>query len=207
MVAFVAIIALSSVSLAQAPRTDEAREHNRKGTAAYNLGRYIEAGQEYEKAYELTLDPALLFNVAQAYRLGGDNKKAVTAYRSYLRTAPTGDRRALAEAKVRELEGGIDRDERNGPPAAPEESKSIAVAPQPAAPPDLSGAQASEPIAGLKLESASTRPETDVPLTHRWSFWAVVAAIVVAGVTTAIIVSASSSSTPSAQTTLGTMRF
>jgi hypothetical protein len=72
---------------------------------------------------------------------------------------------------------------------------------------DVAGAQAPEPAVRLKLEDTSARPESDVPITHRWPFWAVVGAVVVAGVTTAIIVSASSSSTPSAQTTLGTMRF
>src|SRR5262245_42356196 len=63
------------------PASDEAKAHVRKATAAYNLGRYIEAAKEYEAAYEQTLDAKLLFNVAQAYRLAGDREKAITAYR------------------------------------------------------------------------------------------------------------------------------
>ena len=47
----------------------------RKATAAYNLGRYTEAAKEYETAYEKTLDPNMLFNVGQAWRLAGNGRR------------------------------------------------------------------------------------------------------------------------------------
>ncbi len=46
----------------------------------------------------------MLFNIAQSYRLAGESEKAITAYRSFIRSAPKSDQRGLAEAKVRELE-------------------------------------------------------------------------------------------------------
>src|ERR1700690_4301321 len=73
---------------AAAPPKDVATAHVRKATAAYNLGKYADAAKEYEAAYEQTLDPNLLFNIAQAYRLAGDREKAITAYRSFIRSAP-----------------------------------------------------------------------------------------------------------------------
>lgn len=200
----VATVVFPSASAAQPPRAD-AREHYRKGTAAYNLGRYVEAGEEYERAYEITLDPALLFNVAQAYRLGGDAKKALTAYRSYLRAAPLGDRRALAEAKVRELEGGGERDDVQRAAVPPAVSKVALEIPTTS--PEPSEAKASRAPSRLELERRPSDSEPRKPVTHRWSFWAVIAGIAVAGTATAIIVSASGPSTPAAQTTLGTMRF
>src|SRR5437879_13770949 len=45
-----------------------AMEHFRKGTRAYDLGRFLEAANEYEKAYEAKETPALLYNLGQAYR-------------------------------------------------------------------------------------------------------------------------------------------
>ena len=120
---------------AQSP-SDGAKEHYRLGTAAYNLGKYAEAAQEYELSYRATLDPALLFNVAQAYRLAGDRKKALTAYKSYLRSAPDGEKRELAEAKVHEIEAALNYDDpfsggSVGPTSKPEKAPATAPEPSP----------------------------------------------------------------------------
>src|SRR5438552_1929152 len=84
-----AIVALFSgpIAAGQKENVEAAREHSNTATAAYNLGQYLEASREFEAAYKLVQDPAFLFNLGQAYRLGGDPEKALTAYRSYLRNA------------------------------------------------------------------------------------------------------------------------
>lgn len=64
-----------------------AMEHFRRGTRAYDLGHFVEAAAEYEKAYEAKENPALLYNLGQAYRGAGDHQKALNAYRAYLRNA------------------------------------------------------------------------------------------------------------------------
>jgi hypothetical protein len=76
-----------------------------KATAAYNLGYYEDAARHYEEAYRLILDPTLLFNIGQAYRLAGKPERAITAYRSFLRTE-SGDAttRALVEKRIQELD-------------------------------------------------------------------------------------------------------
>ena len=65
------VLALASSARAAEPgNNEEARVHVRQATAAYNLGLYLEAANEYEAAYRQTLDANLLFNIGQAYRLG-----------------------------------------------------------------------------------------------------------------------------------------
>ncbi|MGZ3426194.1 MAG: tetratricopeptide repeat protein [Polyangia bacterium] len=65
-----------------------AMDHYRRGTRAYDLGHFLEAAAEYEKAYEAKENPALLYNLGQAYRGAGEHQKALNAYRAYLRNAP-----------------------------------------------------------------------------------------------------------------------
>src|SRR5450432_4438449 len=81
------IIGASLESTAQADATS-AREHFTRGTALYDLQRYIEAAHEYEAAFEIKNDAALLFNIAQAYRFATVYTKAIGAYRAYLRRVP-----------------------------------------------------------------------------------------------------------------------
>jgi tetratricopeptide (TPR) repeat protein len=211
MSAFLLIIVIASAdSKAQTPPTSDAKEHYRRGTAAYNLGKYATAAQEYEAAYEITLDPALLFNVAQSYRLAGDAKKALLTYRSYLRAAPTGDRRALAEAKIRELEADKTGNNVAAATTAPmptpaDTAMGHEAAPLPAA---VAPTAHSDEMSGRLMLEDKVPPSTDASsITHRWIFWAGIGAVVAAGIVTAIILSGSGSSTPNPQTTLGTMRF
>jgi tetratricopeptide (TPR) repeat protein len=91
-----------------------AQSHTARATAEFNLGRYAEAAKEFENAYRLVPVPDLLFNLGQSYRLGGKLDKALTAYKSFLRTAPTDSpQRAQVERHVVEL------DERLAPLPAP----------------------------------------------------------------------------------------
>jgi hypothetical protein len=83
-VAVVLGVALASPRPAAAEKVD-ARRHYEKATAAFGLGKYDEAAGEYEAAFELKPDPALLYNAAQAYRLAGRSGRALELYRNYLR--------------------------------------------------------------------------------------------------------------------------
>ena len=67
----------ASRSLGAADETSAAREHAQKGKAFMDLGKYSEAAAEYEAAYAAKPDPALLLNLAQAYRLAGNADKAL----------------------------------------------------------------------------------------------------------------------------------
>jgi hypothetical protein len=194
------------VALAQSS-VEQAREHYRKGTAAYNLGHYADAAREYEATYELTLDPAALFNTAQAYRLAGDTQKAILAYKGYLRAAPQGPQRAVAQQKLDELThtGGVG-------PASP----ATAAAPATETPPSVAAANPTTPLAvappattaPAALVGGGTPPTgAERHLYERWPFWVVVGAVVAGGIVLGIVLSSSSSGLSPPGTTYGSMTF
>ena len=216
------LVALSAApAFAQQSEQEQAREHYKKGLAAYNLGQYSEAAAEFEAAYRLFLDPALLFNIAQAHRMNGELEKALNGYRSFLRTAPPGTRdRAQAEKWRQELEREIARAKAAAPstPAPAPENKPPAPAtasapaptkpaPAPAAPAvivtsppttlALAAPNPATPAAMPTLEAAPApaRTESSNESGHWW-IWGVVGGAVVAGVITALLLTRSHSSAP-----------
>lgn len=84
-----------------------AREHFQKGTTHYNLGRFDEAIQEFEKGYEQVPDPVFIFNIAQSHRLKGDAARALFFYKRYLALSPDAANRAEVEAFIGELEAQL----------------------------------------------------------------------------------------------------
>ena len=116
----------------------EARKHYELGTKYYDLQRYADAAKEYEAAFVIKDDPALLFNIGQAYRLARNPRKAIGAYRSYLRRVPNDPRRAEVEKRISDLQKQIDREEQNAesPPTGtlpPTEEGGRPTTPPPAA--------------------------------------------------------------------------
>jgi tetratricopeptide (TPR) repeat protein len=85
-----------------------AKEHFRRGTKLYDLGHFIEAAAEYERAYEAKESPALLYNLGQAYRAAGESQKALNSYRSYLRHVPDAPNRAEVVTLIDGLRKSID---------------------------------------------------------------------------------------------------
>ncbi len=117
-----------------------AKLHYEKGTAAYALGDFVEAARQYEAAFRLKLDPALLFDAAQAHRRAGNRVRAIELYENLLQVFPTATGHEVAEQHLTALRksvatekglqsesptaappGPLGVDERNGPggPARP----------------------------------------------------------------------------------------
>src|SRR6185503_7865633 len=90
-------------------KAEEAREYLDKATAAFALNRYAVAAENYEKAFELKPDPAVLYNAAQAHRLAGNKERALDLYQSYLRMYGT-EKRAEIEKHVENLKEAIEKD-------------------------------------------------------------------------------------------------
>ena len=114
-------------------REDIARAEVAADTAAYNLGYYEDAARHYEEAYRQVSDPALLFNIGQAYRLAGKPDRAITAYRAYLRTTPPdAANRGQVEKRIPELEKLMEqmKSEQTAPPGG-----TLPAAPNAAFPP------------------------------------------------------------------------
>jgi tetratricopeptide (TPR) repeat protein len=99
-----AIVATSRFVLAE-PASDPAALFH-QGQAAYDQQRYDEALTAWEQSYALSLSPALLYNIAQAYRLRGHAEDCALAradYAKFIELAPPSPERDLAARYVAEL--------------------------------------------------------------------------------------------------------
>jgi tetratricopeptide (TPR) repeat protein len=166
--------------------TESARAHFNRGTKLYDLGRYLEAAKEYETTYELRDDPAILFNIGQAYRLGGNLPDAIRAYKSFLRRVPDSSQRPQVEAHIRAMQETLDRQRAPAPAATPPAATMPSTGPAPTATP-------------------SPPPATDrgTPIYKKWWLWTIVGGVVVAGVVVGVTVGVLASD--SFQPSLGTV--
>lgn len=126
-----ALAAVLATAALAAPADAEPTEAERlyvEGQSAYDEGRYEIALALWQRSYELSQLPALLFNLGQAYRLRGatgDCANAVAAYRRYLELAPDAPQRPVAEGFLRDLQSCAPPGERpalgqpGGPAGAP----------------------------------------------------------------------------------------
>lgn len=140
-------------------KKQRAKEHYEIATRFYDVGKYGEAVKEYEEAYMLTGDAALLFNIGQAYRLWDRPEDAIRVYKNYLRQRPDAINRVDVEKKISDLEKVIE-ERRRGGAAQPAEAVSspaptpptaqvppLADGPAPIAPPPM--APPRQPPAGV----------------------------------------------------------
>jgi tetratricopeptide (TPR) repeat protein len=129
------LIALVMLSArARADGLAEAKQHYDRGTTLYDLQRFVEAAHEYEQAYELIHDPALLFNIGQAFRFGGDYAKAIGAFRSYLRRLPDAENREEVMLRIAEMQKHLDEQKTLNEKPPEGTIAPVAPAPPPAAP-------------------------------------------------------------------------
>jgi tetratricopeptide (TPR) repeat protein len=101
-VAIIAVLLLAAPASAQTGE-EAARQAAEGGRRSYNLGQWPEAIAEFEKAYRLSGDPALLFNLAQAHRRAGHTSEAMGFYKAFLREQPMSENREVAEKQLKEL--------------------------------------------------------------------------------------------------------
>lgn len=85
-------------------RREEARAAFDEAEKYYKLLQYDEALKFYQRAYLLSNEPLLLFNIGQCYRQLGDTERAIKTYQNFLRENPTSDIRAKVEGILAELD-------------------------------------------------------------------------------------------------------
>src|ERR1051325_11585782 len=95
---------------AYADDTEAARAYVEKATAAYALNKYAVAAENFEKAFELKTNTALLYNAAQSSRLAGNKERALQLYESYVRVYPKEKKRPEIEAHIKQLKQAIEHD-------------------------------------------------------------------------------------------------
>jgi len=81
-----------------------ARALAERGRLSHDRGDYPSAISAFTEAYALAPSPALLFNLAQAYRLAGRCDEAVVMYNRYLASDPDPDARSLAETHLHSVQ-------------------------------------------------------------------------------------------------------
>jgi hypothetical protein len=135
----------------------EARELRDKGIVELNLSRYDEAVKLLEQAYELSRDPAILFDLVQAHRLNGNPERALILCASFLRTAPalTPRNREQIERTVSELNIIVEQINLQGKAGKPALVAAPKAAPKEKAPAvEPPAASATEPPAVTAVEPA-----------------------------------------------------
>jgi len=167
--ALVALLSFGMASPAWAQLTEEtkaqARAHFKRGKAAFELGKFQEALQEYEAAYKAMPLPGFLFNIGQCYRNLDNYEKAIFSFRLYLRKLPEARNRAAVESLIDELEGKA------------EEERKQKAALRPVVP-DYEPKPGPRPI---RYPAPPPKPPKKPPFYTQWWFWVPVAAVVVAG--------------------------
>lgn len=105
--ALVALVAVAVAAPPQPPTPEKraiAREHYDKAVSHFNASEYVAAAEEFLKVHDAVPQPALLYNAAQAFRLGGDGAKALEYYKAFLAEAPDARQRPDVERHIKELE-------------------------------------------------------------------------------------------------------
>lgn len=137
--------------------TKAARRHFSKGDKLFALGRFDEALEHFEKAYEAKPIAGFLFNIAQCHRNLGHVDEAIFSYRKYLREQPDADNRPQVEQQIEELEEARDRRD---------------------------AGILQEPPPSPRRKRPETAPK---PIYARWWFWGGVAAVAGAGAGTLLL--------------------
>jgi tetratricopeptide (TPR) repeat protein len=190
----VVILLLGTAGTARPVHADDradARAHYEKATGAYALGRYADAAAEFEAAFTLKPDPAILYNAAQAYRLAGKKERALELYRSYRRVyGRRAEHAPDVDKHIAELEKAIESDRHaasaestdlaNLDAATPTRASPTMPPPRvtvPAAPPP---SPSTSPV--IVAQAAPTARDDERPVYTRWWFWAGAGAVVVGAV-------------------------
>lgn len=86
------------------PAEKAAKRHYEKGQKLYNLQKFEEALEQYQKAFDAKPLPGFLFNIAQCQRNLGDYEAAIFSYKRFLQLDPETEKREKVEALIEELE-------------------------------------------------------------------------------------------------------
>lgn len=84
---------------------EEAREHMERGQALYGANRYIEAAEEFLRAYEAQPFSAFLYNAGVAYEKVDDPGRAADYFARFLQTDPQASNAAKLHARIERLRG------------------------------------------------------------------------------------------------------
>ena len=94
----------SRVAHADDPGTRAARRHFERGEKLFALGKFDEALDEYQTAFDAKPLPGFLYNIGQCYRNLGDYEQAIFSFKKYLKLEPEASNKESVEQLIEELE-------------------------------------------------------------------------------------------------------
>ena len=97
-------------------------------SSLYEAGRFLDAAQQFEAAYELSPRPSLLFNAYLAYRDAGRNESAVRSLASYLENSPNAPDAERLTARLAAMRESASQDAAAEAASAAERERLSAVA-------------------------------------------------------------------------------
>ena len=83
---------------------EQAKQFFEEGTVQYDLRKFEDAIESFEKAYKTIPNAAFLFNLAQAHRMAGHTADAIGFYNNYLRRMPDAGNASEVKKIIIELE-------------------------------------------------------------------------------------------------------
>lgn len=180
------VVALLFSMPARADKSSEAREHYQNATAHFAVGEFAQAATEYQAAYMLKPDPALLYNAAQSYRLANNPDKALILYKNYLQLYPNEPNADEVRRQIDKLKEAIAAAEtaKTSPPTGTTEPKQLPPAPAPA-PEQPAAAQEAAPAPAVAQTPITAKRET--PIYKKWWLWTIVGVVVAGGVVTTAV--------------------
>jgi len=112
LVTCLAVTALPArVALADTAQEKAAKRHFERGEKLFALGKFDEALEQYQKAYDAEPIPGFLFNIGQCHRNLGDYESAVFSYKKYLKLDPEAPNREQVEGLIEDLERKLAEDD------------------------------------------------------------------------------------------------
>jgi tetratricopeptide (TPR) repeat protein len=106
-----AVAAPARVAHADDPATRTARRHFERGETLFAVGKFDEALDEYQTAFEAKPLPGFLYNIGQCYRNLGDLDQAIFSFRKYLKLQPDAENKEAVERLIQDLEDQKERGE------------------------------------------------------------------------------------------------
>jgi tetratricopeptide (TPR) repeat protein len=146
----------------------EARKQFEAGAEAYEAEQYERALECFQKAYDLSPRPVLLFNIAKTEDKLERKREARDHYKRFLAAVPDAANRTQVERRIDELGTEIAREP---PPtvATPEEAARASESAQP-----VSTSLPAEPVHNDRIHK-------------KWWFWTGIGAVVAAGVAVGVV--------------------
>lgn len=128
----VVTVLLASAAFAD-PAERAAKRHFDRATKLFNLGKFEDALDEYQQAYDAKPLPELLFNIGQCHRNLNNFDSAIFSFKKYLKLVPDAENREQVEEYIADLEAEQEKDnarklrlvKEQPPPPPPAEGKPV----------------------------------------------------------------------------------